>query len=214
MTCPVHGLCVGSMAAQAGSHQLLRVLAGSRRLRQGESLLVPAGCAFAVRSGSIKSLTLPGAQARGFHFAGELVGVGKPLRLEALEDSELCALRRDAAVAPGADDRRCAGRLWDMTSRELLRERGLANCLDGQPARRRLLFVLDHLVQRACRTGRCSRGVALRLSPGDLGEYLRLPGGMVEQALSELAERGVLQRWPYQVGMLQPDRLREELLAG
>ena len=129
MTCPVGGDCIGGVAAHAGTRQLQSVLAGRALLRAGETLHQQAFSLSVVRSGSLVSSAPVGGAARrpGFHYPGQAVGTGRALRLVALEDTELCVMRPGAGFALDPDGRACHGRLWDMLSRALLRERALAN---------------------------------------------------------------------------------------
>src|SRR6478752_5834308 len=91
MTCPVRAQCLGAVAPQAGTQELLGVLAGRRQMAPGEAVVLPRDGVCVVRRGSLKSLTLgaDGGQARCFHFPGETLaaGSGVGLALVALEES-------------------------------------------------------------------------------------------------------------------------------
>ena len=196
MTCPVRDLCIGGVAAQAGTRQLLEVLAGRRALRAGEAFEQPHPCICVVRSGSLKSLA-PGADAgpaQGFHFRGEAVGAGGRggLRLLALEDSELCVMRAGVDGRPDPESRACLDRLWDMVSRELLRERAQANWLASlQPVRRTTTF-LAGLAARARGQGRSPQVLRLHLTTADIAAFLDVRLETVGRVLAVLALREVL----------------------
>ncbi|MCG2595064.1 Crp/Fnr family transcriptional regulator [Ramlibacter sp. XY19] len=196
MTCPVRAHCLGAVAPQAGTHELLSVLAGRRLLPAGEAIVLPRGGVCVVRRGSLKSLTLgtDGGQARCFHFPGEAVAASSEVGLPivALEDTELCVMRTalsDGAVRP---DNACLGRLWDMTSRDLLRERAQAAGLAAlSPVRRITAFIAD-TAQRARVVGATPRILQLNLSASDIASYLGVPSDTVRRVLGVLARREVL----------------------
>lgn len=196
MTCPVRALCLGAVAPQAGTHDLLAVLAGRRLLPAGEAIVLPRGGTCVVRRGSLKSLTLgpDGGRARSFHFSGEAVAasgqVGLPI--VALEDTELCLMRTAPSDGASRPDNACRGRLWDMTSRELLRERATAAALAAlSPVRRITSFIAD-LALRSRAGGASPRLMQLNLSASDIASYLEVPAETVRRVLGVLAKREVL----------------------
>ena len=196
MTCPVRAQCLGGVAQQAGTHDLLAVLAGRRLLPAGEAIVLPRGGICVVRRGSLKSLTLgaEGGQVRGFHFPGEAVAAGARVGLPivALEDAELCIMRTGPSDGVGRPDSACLGRLWDMRSRELLRERSQAGGLAALSPVRRITAFLAELALRARVPGVSSRVLQLHLSAADIGGYLHVPTDTVRRVLGVLAKREVL----------------------
>jgi CRP/FNR family transcriptional regulator len=181
LTCPVRAACVGSLAAQAGTRQLLQALGGWRRLRAGE-LAFRGGenppRLYAVRSGSLKSVAfgVGGEAVRGLHIPGEIVGAGvlasgrAGTLVVALEPTELCALHWGPPSA-------CTGRVWDMASRELLRERVHAGWLAGLPAAQRVAAFRSGLAPRLRAGGR-----SVPLSAADVASYLGVPQEMASSA--------------------------------
>lgn len=182
LACPVRMACIGSLAAAAGTRQLLTVLGGWRRLRAGELAFRASeadSTLYAVRSGSLKSV-VPGAAGlavRGFHFPGEIIGAGglcsgRPGTLVvALEPTELCALRWGPPSA-------CTGRVWDMASRELLRERVQSSWLAGLPPAQRVTAFRSHLAPRLRAGGPRKAGPPA----ADVASYLEVPEHLVEAA--------------------------------
>lgn len=196
MTCPVRGQCLGAVAPQAGTHELLAVLAGRRLLPAGEAIVLPRGGVCVVRRGSLKSLTLgaEGGQARCFHFPGEAVAANSHVGLPivALEDTELCMMRTAPSDGATRPDNACLGRLWDMASRELLREHVQAATLAAlSPVRRITSFIAD-LALRSRVGGVSPRLLQLNLSAADIASYLRVPNDTVRRVLGVLARREVL----------------------
>jgi CRP/FNR family transcriptional regulator len=202
MTCPVRSLCIGSMGAEAGTTQLRRVLTRRLRLRRGETVdrdgeHFPS--VHVVRSGCLKSVGgHDGERVLGFHFPGELAGSESLARgaqsstMVALEDSEVCVLRY-APPAPSA----CLGRLWDMVSRELLRERAQSARLATLPGEQRVGVFLAAVARRRHPRGSASRSWLLALSPVDIGSYLGVAPDTVVGVLSRVAKQGLPEiGWP------------------
>jgi CRP-like cAMP-binding protein len=190
MTCPVRVQCIGGVAAEAGTRDLLAVLAGRRLLKAGEGIELATGGVCVVRRGSLKSL-VPGTDvARGFHFPGESIVADAccATRLVALEDAELCVMH----AGPGREGRASLGRLWDMTSRELVRERAQAGMLASLSPVRRVTTFLAQLAVRARVPGLLSPALVLHLSAADIAAFLQVPGETVGRVLAVLTKREVL----------------------
>jgi CRP-like cAMP-binding protein len=202
MTCPMRRQCIGDVAAQAGSHDLLAVLAGRRQLRAGETLALEGEGMFVVRRGSLKAMA--GGQARGFHFPGETITAGNGVRLVALEESELCVMRSGAR----RESRACHDRLWDMSSRELLRERAQAAALEALSPVRRVTVFLANLVVRARVPASRSRELHLHLSATDIAAFLGVPVDTVRRVLAVLAKREVLLPGPRSIVIVDAELLQ------
>jgi CRP/FNR family transcriptional regulator len=196
MTCPVRAQCLGAVAPQAGTQELLGVLAGRRQMAAGEAIVLPRDGVCVVRRGSLKSLTLgaDGGQARCFHFPGETVAAGSDVGLAvvALEDSELCVMRTGLVDGASRPDGACLGRLWDMRSRDLLREHTQASGLAALSPVRRITSFIAVLAARARVPGTSSRALPLHLAAADIASYLRVPVDTVRRVLGVLARREVL----------------------
>jgi CRP/FNR family transcriptional regulator len=219
MRCPVRERCIGSVAAHAGTRQLVAVLAGRRELQSGETVH-DDGDAFetlsVVRSGALQSLAPGGAgqRVRGFHFPGELVGVGGLAlgrhvdTVVALEATELCAVRFHGAGHATTAGRAYDGRLWDMMSRDLLRRRFEANRLAGLAPEQRLLTWFAATLPRLSAHGSPSGEVLLPVSADDVGNYLGLGAEGTAEALAALAARGLLALEGDGIRILHPERLQ------
>ena len=193
VNCRVHARCIGSIAAQAGTLQLKRVLAGRRTLRAGEALY-RAGETFrhihVVRSGALKSV-VDGDDGRvtGFHLPGELVGgdgvAGGRQRVTvlAMQDTELCALHLAPAAGTGVGTRAFFERLWDMLSCELLRERAHHGLLATLAPQERVRAFLASLQARLRARGSPAGELHLCAWRGDIANYLDVPLELVDIAL-------------------------------
>jgi hypothetical protein len=116
--------------------------------------------------------------------------VGLPI--VALEDTELCVMRTAPSDGAAPPANTCLGRLWDMTSRDLMRERAQAAGLATlSPVRRITAFIAD-AAQRARVAGATPRVLQLNLAASDIASYLRVPGDTVRRVLGVLARREVL----------------------
>jgi CRP/FNR family transcriptional regulator len=218
MRCPVRALCIGCLAAQAGSRELQALMLPRQRLPAGGTLdraNAPAGCLHVVRSGSLKSCSCSDGTVQGLHFPGEVVGVDglvgsrQPLVLVALEETELCGLRYTAPANATAGARAYLGRLWDMMSRELVRERAQAAWLGSLAPERRVAACLASLSLRVRAYGSPAGEFRLYLSPAEIAGYLRLSPEAVGRTLAALARGGLLQVLARVVRVLHPERVRE-----
>jgi CRP/FNR family transcriptional regulator len=218
MRCPVRDRCIGGVAAHAGTRQLISVLAGRRELQAGEVVHDegdPFATLFVVRRGSLQSsvASARGERVRGFHFPGDLVGIGGLAggrHVEtaiALEPTELCAVRFQGAGSKTAAGRVYDGRLWDMMSRDVLRRLVEANRLAALPPGPRLLHWLTCTLPRLRAQGAPSGEVHLPVSAGAVGNYLGVGPEAMAEALAALAARGLLALEGEGIRILQAERL-------
>lgn len=216
MACPVRRLCVGSLAAEAGTRLLRGMLAGRQRLRAGQGLDPRAagpGVLHVVHEGALKSVA-PDGQVRAFHFPGELAaaeglgGLRDAGQLVALEDSELCAIRwmaRDGGQTAAYQER-----LWDMASRDIVRERGQAAWLGGLAPVRRVAAFLSLVALRLRVHGAPAGELRLVASPAEIAGYLGLSDEATGEALDRLESRRLLERHGLVTCILRPDLLQRE----
>jgi CRP/FNR family transcriptional regulator len=221
VTCRVRSQCLGDVAAEEGTTQLRGVLLGRRRLRAGEVVSCqdePLRYLHLVRSGSLKSTSPQREAARvvGFHWPGEVAGCDPvasqraAVTLTALEDTELCVVRYPANEGGDPGARAFHGRLWDMVSRELVRERALAGWLLALPPNRRLAAFLANAAARMRARGFAARDSRLHMSAADIASYLGVTLESVESSLSLFARRGLLESGPAFIQVLAPELLQRE----
>jgi CRP/FNR family transcriptional regulator len=170
---------------------------GAHLFRQGD----PLKAIFAIRTGSIKSITLgaDGAeQITGFHFPGELVGLDAiagdihDCSAIGLEDSSLCAipfgqLDELSGHVPGL--RR---QLMRLLSKEIQQDQHLLLLLGKKSAEARLAAFLINLSGRFARRGLSATRFQLSMSRGEIANYLGLAVETVSRLLARFQHDGLL----------------------
>lgn len=194
VTCRVRHSCLGGVASEIGTTQLRAFLAGRRRVRAGETVYgrnEPFLYLYAVRSGSLKSVAPQpqGERVTGFHLPGEVVG-GDALAtgrhratVTALEDTELCAVRYEPWKSAQPSMRGFLGRLWDMLSRELVRESSDRMVLGALAPQQRVRAFVAGLSQRLRARGLSSRESHLPMTRADIASHLQVPPEVVARVL-------------------------------
>lgn len=221
VNCRLRGGCLGGIAAEAGTTQLRRVIAGRRRIKGGEAAYRegdPFAFLYVVRSGSLKSgaRLLSGERVLDFHLPGELVGTDglagdvHAATLTALEDSELCAICYDACTSADRGALAFFGRLWDMMSRDLVRQRAHSALLATLSANQRVSAFLVALSGRLRARGYSAHEFHLRMSRAEIGSYLGVTMETVSRTLSSLARRGVVEVDRKHVRIVDPQQLQAE----
>jgi CRP/FNR family transcriptional regulator len=211
---------VGSVAASAGTAPLRTLLLGRLALRAGEVLYgpeQPVRQVYAVRSGSLRSLAVEAPnRVFAFHLPGELVGIdglGSACHrawVVAIEDSQLCAFRCGPGAGVGGAVGLLVGRLWDMASCELLRQR--APQAEGT-ASQRVAGLLASLAGRMRGRGYGSGEFKLRMGAADFASHLGLDIGDVEEALAQFTGSGWLEGCPGSLLVREPGALAEAAAA-
>lgn len=195
VACRVRHLCLGGVASEIGTTQLRTFLAGRRRLRAGETAYRRNDAfvyLYAVRSGSLKSVTpqAQGEQVGAFHLPGDVAGADAlasgrhRATVTALEDTELCVVRYEPWRAAQPSTRGFLGRVWDMMSRELLRECRHRMALATLMPQERVASFLATLAQRLRARGQPSREHQLPMTRADIASYLEVPVETVNRAVA------------------------------
>jgi CRP/FNR family transcriptional regulator len=170
---------------------------GGYLFRQGD----PLHAIFAIRTGSVKSITL-GAdgveQITGFHFPGELVGLDAiagdvhDCSAIGLEDSSLCEI-------PFAQLDELSGRLpglrrqlMRLLSREIQQDQQLLLLLGKKSAEARLAAFLLSLSRRFAHRGLSSSRFHLSMARGDIANYLGLAVETVSRLLARFQQDGLI----------------------
>lgn len=163
---------------------------GKKLFRQGD----PLKSIFAIRTGSVKSLTLnmDGVeQITGFHFPGELVGFdaiaadAHDCTAIVLEDTSLCEIpfeRLDELSGRVPSLRR---QLMRLLSREIQQDQQLLLLLGKKSAEARLAAFLLSLSRRFARRGLSSSQFHLSMARGEIANYL----GLAVETVSRLLAR-------------------------
>jgi len=181
-----------------------RLVAGKRRVRQGEALF-RSGTQFfnlfVVRAGMFKTILLDSEgreQVTGFHMTGEVLGLdGIERELHqsqaiALEDSEVWEIpyaRLEAEARRDAGVQRLFHRLM---SREIQRDYMMMLLLGSMRAEERLAAFLVNLSQRLVARGYSATHFVLRMSRREIGSYLGLTLETVSRVFSRFQREGLI----------------------
>src|SRR5215469_2481994 len=157
----------------------------------------PAKYLYEVVSGTVctcKMLREGRRQIAGFYFAGDIFGLESAKKYsvaaEAITDSKVRIIKKQALTALAASDREVADRLLAMTTRELARKQDLLLTLSRTAEERIVCFLID-MVQRA--SPREDDLIDLPMSRRDIADYLGLTIETVSRVLTDLERRGAIE---------------------
>jgi CRP/FNR family nitrogen fixation transcriptional regulator len=177
--------------------QHLGVVKSYARKREIISEDDPASYVYEVISGTIcacKMLREGRRQIAGFYFAGDIFGLESAKKYsvaaEAITDSKVRIIKKQALTALAASDREVADRLLAMTTRELARKQDLLLTLSRTAEERIVCFLID-MVQRA--SPREDDLIDLPMSRRDIADYLGLTIETVSRVLWDFERRGAIE---------------------
>lgn len=171
---------------------------GARLLHAGD----PCVALFAIRYGSVKSTARMAdgrEQVTGFHFAGDLLGLEglavatHARELVALEDTELCVVRRGDLDALLGRLPRLHAELHALMGREVVRAQGTALALGSLAADERVAAFLAGLSRRLRELGRDGTALVLQMTRAEIGSFLGLQLETVSRIFSRLHGEGILE---------------------
>jgi CRP/FNR family transcriptional regulator len=191
-------------AASADAARVVSLMAGRRKVRQGEGLYRqsdPFHSLYAVQSGSFKStLALANGcqQVNNFHMAGELLGLDGVAdgqhgsSATALEDSEISALPyrylSELCTSAGA----LQGTVMRLISREVVRSNHHIVMLGSLNSAQRLAAFLLNQSQRLSSRGYSAVEFHLKMTRGEIGSYLGMTLETVSRTFTELQQQRLL----------------------
>jgi len=166
-----------------------------KRVKHGEILYRAGGrsdCLYAIRSGFFKSsfgLDDGREQVTAFRMAGEFLGLDgidtarHASEATALEDSEVC-------IIPHArlDEPQLQRQLYQVMSRELVRDHSVMLLLGMMSSGERLAVFLLNLSQRFAARGLSSSEFHLRMTRAEIGSYLGVSLETVSRLFSRFQE--------------------------
>jgi CRP/FNR family nitrogen fixation transcriptional regulator len=154
----------------------------------------PASYLYKVITGTVriyKTLSNGRRQIRAFYMRGDIFGLetGKvhAFAAEAITDTKLLAIKRDAAVALAVRDNDIAHQLWSLTSYELERVQDHVTLLI-QSARERVVGFLLEMADRLP----VSNEFELPMPRQDIADYLGLTIETVSRTLTTLEKRAAI----------------------
>jgi CRP/FNR family nitrogen fixation transcriptional regulator len=133
-------------------------------------------------------------QIAGFYFAGDIFGLESAKKhsvaVEAITDSKVRVIKKQALTALASSDREVADRLLALTTRELARKQDHLLLLLSTTAEERIICFLMEMVQRA--SPREDDLIDLPMSRRDIADYLGLTIETVSRVLWDFERRGAI----------------------
>lgn len=191
-------------ATGSDTARVISLMAGRRKIRQGESLYregEPLQYLYAVQSGSFKStLALADGceQVGNFYMTGELLGldgVGEGHHTSsatALEDSEVATLSYAHLSELSTTIDGIQGCVMRLISREIVRSNGHVLLLGGRNSAQRLAAFLLNQSQRLRSRGYSPVEFHLKMTRGEIGSFLGMTLETVSRTFTELHQQQLL----------------------
>lgn len=184
--------------------QVDRIINRRKRIKRNEYLYragEPFHAVYAIRTGFFKTfITSSRGQEHvsGFHMTGELLGMGAicddkhSCSAIAQEDSELCEIPFTELEMLGRKIPSLQHHFHKIMSREISRNQSLVILLSSMSAEERLAAFLLNLSQRMGARGYSQTQFQLRMTRGDIGNYLGLKLETISRMLSKFQEEGLI----------------------
>ena len=221
----LHELCLPRGLAQDEIDHLDTAIGRSRRVLQGERLF-QVGEAFrqlyAIRCGHFKTVhidVLGEEQVTGFHMTGELLGLDG-IRSDkhqcdavALEDSEVCEIPFERLQEIIGELPTLLRHFHRLMSQEIMREQNVMLLLGNMRAEQRFAVFLTNLSVRYAERGFSPTRFRLRMSRGDIANYLSLTIESISRIVASFKKQGLITLDNREVSLLELVRLHS-LAAG
>lgn len=184
--------------------QVDRIINRRKRIKRNEYLYRagdPFRSVYAMRTGFFKTFitnTKGQEHVSGFHMTGELLGLSAICENKhncnaiALEDSELCEIPFSELEMLGRKIPSLQHHFHKIMSREIFRNQSLVMLLSSMSAEERLAAFLLNLSQRLGARGYSQTQFQLRMTRGDIGNYLGLKLETISRTLSRFQEEGLI----------------------
>ncbi len=184
--------------------QVDRIINRRKRVKRNEYLYRagdPFRAVYAMRTGFFKTfITSARGQEHvsGFHMTGELLGMDAicedkhSCNAIALEDSELCEIPFTELEMLGRKIPSLQHHFHKIMSREIFRNQSLVMLLSSMSADERLAAFLLNLSHRLGARGYSQTQFQLRMTRGDIGNYLGLKLETISRTLSKFQEEGLI----------------------
>lgn len=184
--------------------QVDRIINRRKRIKRNEYLYRagdPFRAIYAMRTGFFKTLITSARgleHVSGFHMTGELLGMDAisedkhSCSAIALEDSELCEIPFAELEMLGRKIPSLQNHFHKIMSREIFRNQSLVMLLSSMSADERLASFLLNLSHRLGARGYSQTQFRLRMTRGDIGNYLGLKLETISRTLSKFQEEGII----------------------
>ncbi len=222
-TCSLRELCLPVGLSPEEMRQLDSIIIQGRHIKRGEGLYRagdPFRSLYAVRVGFFKSSVISEdgrEQVTGFHMSGELMGMDAicsnihACDAIALEDSEVCEFPFDDIEALARNAPILQHYLFQIMSREIVRDHNVMLLLGNMKAEERLASFLTNLSQRFAFRGYSATSFHLRMTREEIGSYLGLKLETVSRILSRFQEQGLIKVQNRLIEIINPDELKQIL---
>jgi CRP/FNR family transcriptional regulator len=172
---------------------------------------------YVVNSGFLKTVLIDvfgNEQVLSFPMKGDLLGIdGLHTRhyaseAVALSDCDVILIPFKKILALGRVHMEFENVMYDVISRELVREQAMIGMLAGLSAEARVARFLISLANRFAAMGYSSKEFNLRMARHDIGSYLGLTLETVSRTLSAFNETGLITVDQRAIGIKDPDALK------
>lgn len=203
-SCRVSQLCLPLGLNQTDLVQLEGIVASTRKCRKGEHLFRSQDrfrSLFAVRTGSFKNFDISEAGTEhitGFYMSGDLLGLcaintdSYHYNAVALEDSSVCEIPFDRLEHLTQAIPALQHQLFSLMSQAILHEQSMTRVLGGMNAEQRLAHFLLALSKRYTERGYSASHFYLRMTRGDIGNYLGLTVETVSRLITRFQEQDLI----------------------
>ncbi|MEK6421333.1 MAG: fumarate/nitrate reduction transcriptional regulator Fnr [Burkholderia gladioli] len=202
--CATRNVCMPAALTHTEFRRLDAMICTTRHVKRGEALFRaqdPFSSLYAVRTGSFKTLVTHRdgrEQVTGFQITGETLGLDGVSEGEhqcnavALEDSTVCVIPFAQLEAACREMRVLQQHVYQLMSREIVRESRVMMLLGTMTAEQRVASFLLNLSARFKARGYSAAEFNLRMTREEIGCYLGVTLETVSRMLSKFQRNGLI----------------------
>ena len=203
--CVLPELCLRGGLPPEDVERLDHLVYTRRKVTHGEDLYRagdPFSGIYAIRSGFFKSELVHKdgrSQVMGFHMPGEIMGMdgisadSYPCNAVSLQDAEVCVIPLSRIEEIPHEIRDLTHRLYQIMSKEIVREQRVMVLLGGKTAEARLAAFLVNLSRRYAARGYSPSDLELPMTREEIGSFLGLKLETVSRIFSKIQERKAIE---------------------
>ncbi len=219
--CSMSGFCLPKGLGRADLEIIDNIFTQRRLVQKGNTIFDQgkrSGCIYAVRSGSVKSLTTiknGEEQILGFHLPGELIGFDglnnqiHSCTAVALDTSTICVFPLDDLNQLCTKIFKLHSRLLGLIRDEIIRAHIMFGLLAKSNPEQRLATFFVNLSDRLSARGNSSLAFELTMSRYDIGSYLGLADETVSRVISKFRDYGYVKAKRRNITILNYESLCE-----